>query len=614
MRGFPPIVLIVFTLTQICFSKNEQAIMADGPLGSFYQSFGINLKIDGNAENFVLNKNKLIELGIRNIRTSTSVQGVRPIDSIVCERIRELGRVGINSTIQWREFQSWDKVIETTKSLLPYVVAVEGPNESDIASEKFSYQNQTFPVGTRSFQQDLYSNMKSDSQTKNVDVVLTSVSWGMKYQDPYTTGGISYAGLGNMEAYGNHFNMDYGNMHAYTANSDAPGSAMDSWHLYYARKAAPTLPLMATEGGYNTATLGGGISEWAHARYAPRWFLEQFYHNVARNFLYKLIDDGIDEANPEAKYGLVNFEGTPKPAFDCIKHLLDITRDTGVAYTPESLDYSISGTLPSTVHHMLLQKRDHTFYFVFWNDVKNSNGGTDNIVHTDVAATLNFKTPITLTKTFLPLISSEAQSTLNSPTSIAISIPDQVLVVELVPTSKGNFRPAVSITSPNHAIAVSAGSSQTITATATDCDGTIQRVEFYAETTRVGADSTFPYDFSWNNIPAGDHEIRAVAFDNLGQTDTSASVSLHASPTDLQHSKKITLGSVPRISFMNQNTLQIIPDPAMTFPIRFGIYALNGRLLKSWTFKNEMKGGMILYYPGLTRRLNFDLQLRSFVQ
>ena len=42
-------------------------------------------------------------------------------------------------------------------------------------------------------------------------------------------------------------------------------------------------------------------------------------------------------------------------------------------------------------------------------------------------------------------------------------------------------------------------------ATAADVDGSVTQVAFYAGSTLLGVDTTSPYTFSWNNVPAGDY-------------------------------------------------------------------------------------------------------------
>ena len=66
----------------------------------------------------------------------------------------------------------------------------------------------------------------------------------------------------------------------------------------------------------------------------------------------------------------------------------------------------------------------------------------------------------------------------------------------------------------------------TISASASDSDGTVTNVEFYAGATRLGEIDASPYTFLWSGFASGSYELTAVATDNLGATTVSAPVSL----------------------------------------------------------------------------------------
>jgi hypothetical protein len=59
----------------------------------------------------------------------------------------------------------------------------------------------------------------------------------------------------------------------------------------------------------------------------------------------------------------------------------------------------------------------------------------------------------------------------------------------------------------------------TITATASDTDGSIQKVEFYIDNILISTKTSAPYTCTWNTI-AGNHVVKAVATDNRGLTST----------------------------------------------------------------------------------------------
>ncbi len=88
--------------------------------------------------------------------------------------------------------------------------------------------------------------------------------------------------------------------------------------------------------------------------------------------------------------------------------------------------------------------------------------------------------------------------------------------------TSGQVAPTVSLTSPAAGSSFTAATTIAVTATASDSDGTVARVEFYAGSTLLGTDTTSPYAISWSNPAAGQHSLTAVARDNGGATAVSA--------------------------------------------------------------------------------------------
>lgn len=92
-----------------------------------------------------------------------------------------------------------------------------------------------------------------------------------------------------------------------------------------------------------------------------------------------------------------------------------------------------------------------------------------------------------------------------------------------------NQSPYVILTSPVSGAVFTAPAVVALTATATDADGTIARVDFYNGTTLLGTDTTAPYAFDWSSVAAGSYSVTAVARDNAGATTVSGSVSVTVS-------------------------------------------------------------------------------------
>ncbi len=93
-----------------------------------------------------------------------------------------------------------------------------------------------------------------------------------------------------------------------------------------------------------------------------------------------------------------------------------------------------------------------------------------------------------------------------------------------------NLPPAVSITSPSNGANFSAPASFTVTANATDSDGTIAKVEFFTNGVPAGVDSVAPYSVGVTNLAQGTYVFTAQATDNRGATTTSAPVTVTVGP------------------------------------------------------------------------------------
>ncbi|MCP5244617.1 MAG: DNRLRE domain-containing protein [Burkholderiales bacterium] len=113
----------------------------------------------------------------------------------------------------------------------------------------------------------------------------------------------------------------------------------------------------------------------------------------------------------------------------------------------------------------------------------------------------------------------------------ANAIQRPVLEIEYVSGSGPvNSAPTVSMTAPTAGAAFIEGSPVLMVANASDADGSIAKVEFYADGVLLNEDLTSPYEFSWANATVGAHTLHAVATDNNGKKRTSASVSITVNP------------------------------------------------------------------------------------
>jgi len=93
-----------------------------------------------------------------------------------------------------------------------------------------------------------------------------------------------------------------------------------------------------------------------------------------------------------------------------------------------------------------------------------------------------------------------------------------------------NKLPVVALTAPAGGTTLNAPATITVSASASDADGTIARVDFYQGTVLLGSDSTSPYSINTSALPAGAYTFSAKAFDNSGGSTTSGNVSVTVTP------------------------------------------------------------------------------------
>jgi hypothetical protein len=357
-------------------------------------------------------------------------------------------------------------VVNMITNLLPVIDAVEGPNEPDDNPPPFVYDGvcdgtgestACYPDGAIQEQEDLWhivkhSQIKGSEEIKNLPVL--GMSEGSP-QDFFTLAKAS--GSTSTSPFPQ---ASYGNMHAYQGGQQA------DWHLTQvyipdARAWTGSKTLWTTEMGYHNYTKfldngeQQGVSERAAAIYLPIAFLSGFNNNVERTFSYELFDEvddpqldhkcgtslaGIKYCSGEGHYGLVNFDGTVKPAFTALHNLIEILSDAGSKEsTPGKLDIRFSGA-PATMGYTLLQKSDGDYYLAIWNDelvystAASGQPGYD-IYQKNVPVTIEFCMPRTFT-VYAPndetgTNPTDAYTLATGSDSIQIDLPAKVLLIKV---------------------------------------------------------------------------------------------------------------------------------------------------------------------------------------
>jgi hypothetical protein len=104
-------------------------------------------------------------------------------------------------------------------------------------------------------------------------------------------------------------------------------------------------------------------------------------------------------------------------------------------------------------------------------------------------------------------------STISAPVGITVLPPSNAL-------------PVVSLTNPGNGAVYQPGSSIALIAVASDPDGSVVKVDFYANETSLGNDTEAPFSLNWIPAQIGNYALKVIATDNKGAPTTSALVNI----------------------------------------------------------------------------------------
>ncbi len=146
-------------------------------------------------------------------------------------------------------------------------------------------------------------------------------------------------------------------------------------------------------------------------------------------------------------------------------------------------------------------------------------------VPTDAFYCAGFRTNFFLAVPSLDLVLVRLQ---NGPTpwSDAVFTGINSTVISAVVETPSNTPPTAEITNPQTGATFAAPGPVEIAATASDPDGSVAKVAFYANGTLLGTDTDSPYSFSWTNVTPGSYSLTAMSTDNAGATTTAAPVGI----------------------------------------------------------------------------------------
>ncbi|XEC95873.1 DNRLRE domain-containing protein [Paenibacillus tarimensis] len=395
----------------------------------FVDSIGVNthLYYNGTIYDTAFNsiiKPKLGESGIRHVRDSNMNRYLSSTDNKkIWDRMIELNRLyGIKYTILATLIDkdndgeaddndsSWlSKAYEYAKFGSTWA-AVSGINEPDSSS------GTNWIERSRIRQQTIWD--WSQESAPSLDVI-----------GPVPADLFNYYKIGDLSDI-----LDYGDMHVYG------GTWPNTYRSFFGRFLADRIresrfvrggkDLYITETGHHNALASKSdhkpVTETAAAKDIPSSLFYFYNMGIKRTFIYEFIDQGTDNTKGEQMYGLLRNDGSEKPVFTTLKRIISLLNDPGEDFITGSLDYTLSG-YTTNVQHTLLQKRNGVFYLVLWLDRKEKI--SDTTVSQNV--TLTFNESVYQANTYLMRTSEDPVAAFSNPVSINLSVPDEVLIVEV---------------------------------------------------------------------------------------------------------------------------------------------------------------------------------------
>ena len=332
------------------------------PASDFLDTIGVNghLGYDdtGYGKYDEIVKPRLTELGVRHWRDGLLLGAdLEDEDSMYFGRLRDMAGYGVQFDLVLgnpsEEDDRAEKGLGDISSLDERtggaVVGVEGLNEPDLQLEDYD----DWAATTERQQKQLYETVRSEPSLDDVAVLGPT---------PIFEAG-ELADLGDY--------ADGGSVHNYYAGRHPDAGPLE-WETANARLVTGDKPIYSTETGYHSAMATTDTHlptpENIIGRYLPRVYLTHFLKGVRRTYMYEFLSTfPDDDTEPEANFGLLRSDGTPRPSFFALKNLIDVLGgpDGATVDVPRTVDFRLDGDLEG-VKSVLLERADGQLVLALW--------------------------------------------------------------------------------------------------------------------------------------------------------------------------------------------------------------------------------------------------------
>lgn len=306
------------------------------------------------------------------------------------------------------------------------LLAVEGPNEP----EYFWYDGWEYggfkdrPSQVVWYQNLLYKTLKENAETRDISVTSFAAA---RVETPYNWYRENKPDISHDIAAYHHYNGTF---------LPNPYDTLKNVREYYQSEK----PFYLTEHGYRIRG-DGQVSQKAQMKLNTRSMA--FFYDWKDNQKTFFYVAGPDSADGE-DYGLANKDFTPRPTYTSMKQLISLVNDSKwnpslkewdtVKFTPESLDYSITGE-KQDFGWRLIQKCDGDFFLMAlpYIDVANRDGS--DIENLPRAVTLSFKSKYKVTQYQCTDAGVYQPTSLGAAsTSFDVKIPDTLTLFRISPS------------------------------------------------------------------------------------------------------------------------------------------------------------------------------------
>ena len=367
---------------------------------AFVNSLGINTHLDFNAfgyDNIPATTHAISYLGISNLRDSAQ----SPSDVSLWQQVSQATGAKFDDYIG----ETSPDGMQSDLSYVPQLAqagllnAVEGGNEEDDSYPASLGNNLSIAAG---FQSQVAATAHS------LGLPAINMSFGAGWTAANNWQG-DYGAVGDLSG-----SADYANAHTYPNQGQTPDSTIQRINGL-AGLADSSQPVMTTEMGWDG---NAGFSQSDVAKYVVDAVLDGWKDGDARTYFYALFDDG------SGPYGLMNSDGTPRPAGTALHNLTTLLGDSGGG-SPGSLDYSLDGTVPGD-NSLLLEKSDGSYWLAVWDE----SGG-------DHTVTLNLGSPAAAVDVYDPLSGTDPVQSDGATSSAQVELSDHPMLVRIAPVGSG---------------------------------------------------------------------------------------------------------------------------------------------------------------------------------